>query len=1043
MSVRVDHLRDNERDPNDGVTHSAATTVPNAMFSVGMLVCLRSNPSVVAPVIEVVAANSGERRYRVFQNGVKATYYESQLQALGAKDETRHELSADDFHAYLTSLQVTAPSNANLYSLRSGRVNFVPYQYRPVVKLIRADRPRLLIADEVGVGKTIEAGLILKELRARMDCSSVLIICPKALIIEEKWQQEMLRFDEHFTPLDGRLLRHCLNETHLEGEWPEMYSRAVLPFSLFDRDLVFGSTGRGRKKDRGLLLLDPPPKFDLVIVDEAHHIRNSETFLHQGVRFFCDHAVAVVFLTATPVQMGTNDLFNLLNVLRPDLVIDSASFHQMAEPNGKINAAVKHCRIAKDGWAANARNELEQAAATEWGNRFLRPSPLFEQTCEQLAQPSHDDTARVGLIQSIEELYTFSSFINRTRRRDIGEFTIRKPNTYPVEFTPPQQAVHDGLIEVISRILRERHGDRSVKFMTSTIRRQAASSLYGLVPMLEDILNRNLDKLELLEVTDDELEIDTRVIDEIRAEITDLLENARSLPPYDPKLEAFVGIVNDKQPMPNNKVLVFSTFRHTLRYLAGRLESEPPRIGLVHGNVSYDERVDFRRRFALPKDDPDAIDVLLSSEIASEGLDFQFCDCLVNYDLPWNPMRVEQRIGRLDRYGQKSETVAIVNLITPGTVDAEIYERCLLRIGVFEHSIGGCEEILGEITQQIHAIADNLELTAAERQQRLAQLSDNSIRELRELQELESKQAELFGLSIPNQKWNDELAAADNFWLSPASLQRCITTYLANRLSKDQDYLLGERLPKTLRLNQDFRAKLLEDFKQLPRSAEIAAREWEKWLKGPSPTIAVTFDQETATDLPKSIYLTLSHPLLRQAAAFVNRQEPPVCHLAAATTDVPSGNYQFAIYRWSKVGVKHDEALIAVAEDSTLEARFFELLAVAQTADASASLAAEDFDKLDARHHEKWALAQANHVAMNRQLVEFRKQSLTASHAARRKVLEDQLQRATNDKIQLMKQSELDRAEADFSVRMAELDRAAGTGDIHASPAAFGTIRVE
>ena len=108
-------------------------------------------------------------------------------------------------HAHLTGLQILSPSTANLFSLRSGRVQFVPYQYRPVLKLIRADRPRLLIADEVGVGKTIEAGLIIKELRARMDITSVLVICPKALVAERKWYAEMKRFDEHFTALDGSL----------------------------------------------------------------------------------------------------------------------------------------------------------------------------------------------------------------------------------------------------------------------------------------------------------------------------------------------------------------------------------------------------------------------------------------------------------------------------------------------------------------------------------------------------------------------------------------------------------------------------------------------------------------------------------------------------------------------------------------------------------------------------------------------------------------------------------------------------------------------
>ena len=150
----------------------ATTSQPGALFAVGNLVTLRSNPSVVMPIVEVVAATVGELRYRVFQNNGLATYYESQLQAVSPIEPELTQLTAEAVHAYLTSLQLLAPSTANLYSLRSGRVKFIPYQYRPVLKLIRADRPRLLIADEVGVGKTIEAGLIIKELQARMSMTT-------------------------------------------------------------------------------------------------------------------------------------------------------------------------------------------------------------------------------------------------------------------------------------------------------------------------------------------------------------------------------------------------------------------------------------------------------------------------------------------------------------------------------------------------------------------------------------------------------------------------------------------------------------------------------------------------------------------------------------------------------------------------------------------------------------------------------------------------------------------------------------------------------
>ncbi len=397
--------------------HAPGTTT---MFKVGNLVALRSSPLTLVPVVEVIPGGA-ECRYCVFQNNARATYYESQLQAAPISSEAPAALTAPELRAHLTALQILSPSTGSLFSLRSGRVQFVPYQYRPVLKLIRADRPRLLIADEVGVGKTIEAALVIRELRARMDIESVLVICPKALVAERKWFRELKRFDEHFTALDGGLLRHCLEETHVEGEWPEQYAKAIVPFSLFDSDLVNGGVGRNRK--RGLLALDPPPKFDLVIVDEAHHIRNSDTFLHQGVRFFCDNAQAVLLLTATPVQLGSNDLYTLLNVLRPDLVIDHASFEQMAEPNRHINDAIGHCRAAEEGWQDEARVSLDDVARTEWGRLFLRESPAFQGIYDRLRGEALGNAERVGLIHALEELYTFSGIINRTRRRDIGEFT--------------------------------------------------------------------------------------------------------------------------------------------------------------------------------------------------------------------------------------------------------------------------------------------------------------------------------------------------------------------------------------------------------------------------------------------------------------------------------------------------------------------------------------------------------------------------------------------------------------------------------------------
>lgn len=1010
------------------------------LFKVGDLVALRSDPNVKLPVMEVLTGGA-ECRYRVFQNSAKATYYESQLQAPMIEEIERPVLSARELHARLTALQIRSPSMASLFSLRAGRVQFVPYQYRPVLKLIRADRPRLLIADEVGVGKTIEAGLIIKELRARMDISSVLVICPKTLVAERKWHTEMRRFDEQFTALDGPLLRHCLKETHLEGEWPEQYAKAILPFSLFDSDLVFGAGGRNKKKDQGLLGLDPPPRFDLVIVDEAHHIRNTETFLHHGVRYFCDNAQAVVLMTATPVQLGSDDLFTLLNVLRPDLVIDRASFEQMAEPNRYINEAIRHCRNAQEGWQKGARDCLTQVAQTEWGRMFICEAPAFQWVFDRLSEVL-GDADRVGLTRAIEELYTFSHLINRTRRRDIGEFTTRKPETLSIDFTPGQKELHEGLLDVIARILTRCHGQQNVKFMMTTIRRQAASCLYGLAPFLSEILNGKLDRLEIMEASDNEQDADLGFVAHVRADIEGLVEHARNLDPNDPKVRAFVKVVSSKNKLPNDKALVFSTFRHTLAYLEKHATRAGLRVGLVHGAIPDDDRSNIRRRFALSKDDANAIDVLLSSEVGCEGLDFQFCDLLINYDLPWNPMRIEQRIGRIDRYGQKSETVAVVNFITPGTVDAEIYQRCLWRIGVFHQAIGGSEEILGTITQELHDIAESFNLGTEERDARLQQLADNGIRMIREEQELESKQAEFFGLNVPNQTWRDQIQAAETFWLSSSAIQRAVTIYLEAKLGSGTEHLLGEKPPKTLRLNQEARAQLLQDFKQLPRSIEPMSREWEKWLKGTNPTLQVTFDQEVAASNPKIVQLTVLHPLVRQAAYFLDITTPTYFTFATQSTEVPPGTYHFVLYRWVKYGVRPDQTLIAVVDEPRLEAALMELLRNADNPSAAPLPDAATCDALDARHYSRWAEAQANHIAENRQLVEHRIQSLTVSHRVRCKALQDQVQRATNEKIRLMKESELVRANADFSRRMSELQQAANTGDVRATAVVFGTISV-
>lgn len=218
-------------------------------FSLGQIVFLKSNPSTRGAIVAIIPGTP-EDSVKVFVNNSVQTFFASQLQIEVQVEDDSHCISCDEFHAYLTALQIRSPALSTLYSLNAARIDYIPYQYRPVLKFIKSDRPRLLIADSVGVGKTIEAGLILRELQARGDLRSVLIICPRPLVAEEKWQREMKRFDEDFTHLDGNTLRYCISEMHLDGVWPEQYQKVILPYSLLDKTLLFGQGGSPQAKDK-------------------------------------------------------------------------------------------------------------------------------------------------------------------------------------------------------------------------------------------------------------------------------------------------------------------------------------------------------------------------------------------------------------------------------------------------------------------------------------------------------------------------------------------------------------------------------------------------------------------------------------------------------------------------------------------------------------------------------------------------------------------------------------------------------------------------
>lgn len=1009
---------------------ASISTPASGPFAPGVLVRLKARPELTGVITN--ADNSGSQtRLTVFHGNVTQTYYENQVELVDAK--SAEHLSADEMKVRLTAAHVLHPSVNRLYSLNSGRIDYEPYQYRPVMKLINADRPRLLIADDVGVGKTIEAGLIIKELQARQKLDSILVICPKPLVVENKWRSELKRFDEDFAHLDSATLRHCIDETRAEGRWPSRYRKAILPYSLLDERLLLGENS-GRRPRTGLVSLLPPVKFDLVIVDEAHHVRNSETWSHRVVKHLLDSAEAAVLISATPIQTGSEDLRTVLRLLRPDTFVDNQTFELMREPNAYLANVESSVRVAGEGWQEESVRELEAALATPWGSRVLRANPRAQQLRDLLDQESVEDYDRVRALRLTQSLNTFSGLINRTRRRDIGSFTTRKPETFEVDFTPQQQAVHDLLLDLAGRISTSKGHGQSLDFILSTLQRQAASCLNGLAPFVEDLLRRKLTPEELSEADVEVDELDTSDLDGFVDEIQEVAREAAALT-EDPKLDRLLAYVDEKQGLANNKLLVFSTFRHTLRYLVDHLAGRGVRVGLVHGGVPDDERRDLRARFAKERTDPESLDVLLSSEVGTEGLDYQFCDALVNYDLPWNPMRIEQRIGRIDRRGQASETVAIKNLIVSGTVDAVIFKRCLERIGVFKRALGGGEAILGDLTREIRRIAEDLTLTVAEREARLRQLADNRIGRIQEQEELEERESALFGL--PLRKLDEEgVEQASSPWLAPEQLARLVQRYLASR-GYERAESLFERPVALFRSTKDVRAALRED---LLATAPDSTSQWRRWLEsGADQSRRFTFDAALATSGDVEL-LSPVHDLVRAAAAHQEHFAPEsTVALRVNSTSVPAGTYPIAVHSWTYLGARDDFEVVVTTTAAGLVDEFAHTLA--EAIDSGAALV-ESIDSLDDEHYAEWSDARGTHLDRTRIHVESQLASLATSHQARMQLLEDQVLSATHDNIRRMRESELRSLEEDFEARRKRLEDSLQRTDITTSLLCTGTVEV-
>jgi superfamily II DNA or RNA helicase len=1032
-----------------------------ASFAIGQRVALRVDRSRTGVVVGIPARGGTAPRYRVFHGPDERDYDKDQLVA-EAVDEGDALLEAlargqfitpHEFRARLTAARLAHPAIDDLYAMRAARILHVPFQYKPLLRLLRADQPRLLIADDVGVGKTIEAGLILKELQARGEVERVLIVCPRALA--QKWRAEMRRFDEDFRILDGPGLRHCLRETDLDG-WPAESARAILPMELIQRQDYL----QGDERRPGLLALEEPPRFDLLIIDEAHHVRNVETARYSAAEYLATISDAALFLSATPVHTGAANLFTLLQLLRPDLFPSFETFERMVEPNQYVTEGMRHVRAGgNDGeWQIAAIAALDRAASTRWGQEALIHNVQFASWRARLASPPPlDDQERIRCLRELEEVHTLALVMNRTRRRDIGRFTQREPRTVEVPFTPEQQAFYENLVAWQRQVLDFAHGPLVANLVLTQIERQAASCLFGVGENLAAIVRSGTVIRRRVEDDEDDPSEEPEEVPlpaDLLQGASSLLEQFRGLPTNDPKLEHLLQVVREAQDDPDGpgKLLVFTFFRKTISYLETGLRAQGVKLAVVHGDIADDDRQDLRARFRLSRDEPRAVDVLLSTEVGAEGLDYEFCDRLVNYDIPWNPMRVEQRIGRIDRFGQRSPKVIIFNFVTPGTVEERVFVRCYERLGIFRDTVGDLEEVLGETVQALNRLAADSRLTAEQVAERAQQEADNVLRRADEQRRLEAESPGLLGLDAALEDEARDIDARGRF-VSADELRDLTAGFLHSGLdggSLAPDTSVRESQTLHLRLpHAAQRDELRRRLAALPRT-DRSANEIKKGL-GDQRTITLTFDQETAAERRDIAFITPVHALARVASQYwQERSDPLVVQLSLTEPSIVAGRYLFAIERWEELASRPAARLVGIAvrlDDASradpVSDRLLDLVRSAESIPDAAPVpvSLEARQALDRQAHDLRRQAIATLQETNAALLDQRLASLDLYYRGLLAQLDGVLSASADIRITRMKTSERERREAEHARRRAELE-GHRDADIISERIAVGVIEV-
>lgn len=674
-----------------------------------------------------------------------------------------------DLRRTLTHVKLSGRLADVIYSMEATNTDFYAYQFKPVIKILESPANGILIADEVGLGKTIEAGLIWTELRSRFDMRRLLVLCPAAL--REKWRRELsAKIGVAAQICDGRDVLNMLRDDDSQARGFALIAstQGLRPPREWEEDTNKKATAelarflRSMESEARLL--------DLLVIDEAHHLRNPETQTNELGRLAKNVAEYSILLTATPIHNRNEDLFSLLRLLDPDTFTRPEVFAQILEANAPLVRA-RDLVLGPNVDAAELRDLLKSARSHPLlqSNRQLS---MIEET-DLVPERLQRREVRSRLAYRLETVNLLAHVVTRTRKRDVKEWRVlREPIPEFVDLDPDEQKFYDLVTGVVVEYALQR--DANDRFLLAQPQRQMTSSMAASLRSWQ----RKLVDLEESEETGEADEDEERrstlgpLVTEIVLRSRDYVELER-LVQVDTKYARLRTILsNFLREHPNEKIVVFSSFRATLDYLAERLTSDGVSCIVLKGG-QRETKDDIILRFS----EPDGPSVLLSSEVGGEGVDLQFSRMVINYDLPWNPMRLEQRIGRVDRLGQEAAKVLVWNIFYANTIDSRLYQRLYEKLDLCRTALGDFDAILGDAIRKLTLDLLSGHLSPQQQEQRIDQTAQ-ALENLRlEEQHLEQDAANLiaYGDYILNQV---QAARELHRWISGDDLQRYVFDHL-------------------------------------------------------------------------------------------------------------------------------------------------------------------------------------------------------------------------------------------------------------------------